>query len=308
MTTKPDKYSFFLGCVMPNRFVFIESSIRRVMEAMNLQLLEMEGAGCCPAPGVFRSFHLETWLTLAARNLSIAEDNGADAVTGCSGCYGTLLEANHQLKTDPQKRARINAHLAKIGREFKGTINVKHLMEVFYIDQGIDRIRDVCKYEVPLNVSAHLGCHIIKPAEIRPWDGETEDPQFFNELITATGANLIHYRDESMCCGAGGAVRSWTRDASIDFSREKIQNMVDAAEPQGGLDAIITCCPFCHLQLDDASRAFGFKVPVVYYTQILGLSMGLNPVELGLVNAGVEGVPPFVPFDPILDKLKEAGF
>ncbi|MHA1733188.1 MAG: heterodisulfide reductase-related iron-sulfur binding cluster [Promethearchaeota archaeon] len=302
------KYSFFLGCVMPNRFVFIEASIRRVMEALGVTMLEMEGAGCCPAPGVFRSFHIETWLTLAARNLTIAEANGADVVTGCSGCYGTLLEANHQLKHDAALRAKINAHLAKVGREYKGTIEVKHLIEALYFDFGLEGIRDQCKYEVPLVVAPHLGCHIIKPAAIRPWSGETEDPTFFNELIEATGAVNLHYKDESMCCGAGGALRSWARDASIDFSKEKIRNMIEAAEPHGGLDAIITCCPFCHLQMDDASRSGGFNIPVVYYTQLLGVSMGLNPYELGLVNAGVEGVPPFVPFDPILDKLKEAGF
>ncbi|GAB4317709.1 MAG: CoB--CoM heterodisulfide reductase subunit B [Promethearchaeota archaeon] len=303
------KYSFFLGCVMPNRFVFIEAAIRRTMEALGVTLQDMVGASCCPAPGVFRSFHEETWYALGARNLTIAEENGCDVMTGCSGCYGTLLEVNHRLKHDAAMRAKINAHLAKIGREFRGTIDVKHVMEVYYLDLGIDRLRDACKYEVPLNVAPHLGCHIIKPSKIRPWGGEVEEPTFYAEMIEATGAQVVHYEDEFMCCGAGGALRSWTRDASIDFSFQKLENMVTAAEEAGKtLDAIITCCPFCHLQMDDASKSSGRNVPVLYYSQLLGISMGLNPYELGLVNPGVPGVPPFVPFDPILQKLKEAGF
>ena len=85
MIDKKDwRYGFFLGCVAPNRFPFIETSIRAVFEYLGSELLEMEGASCCPAPGVFRAFHIPSWLVIAARNITIAEEMGVSPITGCN--------------------------------------------------------------------------------------------------------------------------------------------------------------------------------------------------------------------------------
>jgi heterodisulfide reductase subunit B len=284
-----------------------------VFDAFDIDLVDLEGAGCCPAPGVFRSFDVDTWMVLGARNICISEEKGIDLVTGCNGCYGTLLEINHILKNDAKKRAMVNMHLAKIGKEFKGSINVRHVIDVLYNDVGIDAITDRVRYKIPVKVAAHSGCHLTKPAEIRPWHGKIDDFTAFDELIEATGAESIPYKDKFMCCGAGGGVRTAANPVSADFTREKLTNMKAA-----GADAVVLCCPFCMLQFDvgqnEVNKNFPdllpngepFKIPVIYYTQLLGMAMGMNPYDLGLlVNKGdLQGVPPFTSIDSFLEKTK----
>ncbi len=312
MPEKKLKYSFYLGCVIPNRYPFIEQSVRNVFKELGIGLIDMQGASCCPAPGVFRGFSIPLWLVVGARNISIAEENGADIVLMCNGCYATLLEVNVMLKHDKKKRDMVNEHLAKIGREFKGTIEVKHIIDVLYYDFGLDKLKDYTNIKFPnLRVGVHYGCHILKDSTHRPWHGESEDPRFFEELIEITGAKCIDYKDRLMCCGAGGAVRTASLEVSLDYTREKLENMRNV-----GVDCCMVCCPFCHLQLDlgqvQVNETFKdiigepYKIPIIYYTQLLGLSMGMNPRELGLVATHkLAGVPPFIPIKSFMDKIKE---
>jgi heterodisulfide reductase subunit B len=306
------RYAFFLGCVAPNRYPMIESSIRAVFDHLGAEILEMEGASCCPAPGVFRAFHIPTWLVIAARNLTIAEELDVDVITGCNGCYGTLRDAWWELTHEPELKKMVNEHLAKVGREFKGSIEPKHIVQAFYQDMGLDYLKGFVKHKFPdLKVAVHYGCHILKPSDKRPWGGAYENPTFLDEIVEITGAKSIDYKDKFMCCGAGGAVRTAVKEVAADFSREKLVNIRDS-----GADIIIDCCPFCHLQLDlgqmEANNYYKdiigeqFKIPVIYLTQLLGLSFGIDPNELGLVkNHNLSGVSPFIPIDPFIKKIKE---
>jgi len=306
------RYGFFLGCVAPNRYPQIEVSIRAVFEHLGAELLDLEGASCCPAPGVFRAFHIPTWLVIAARNITLAEELGVDIVTGCNGCYGTLRDAWYELEHEPELKKMVNEHLAKIGRVYKGSIEPKHVVQVLYQDMGIDYLRGFIKHKfTDLKVGVHYGCHIVKPSDKRPWGGEYEDPRFLDEIVELTGAKSIDYKDKFMCCGAGGALRTAVKEVSADFSREKLENMRNA-----GCDIVIDCCPFCHLQLDlgqmEANNTYKdmigepYKIPVIYITQLLGLAFGIDPNRLGLVrNHNLTGVSPFIPIDSFLQKVKE---
>lgn len=307
------KYSFFLGCVIPNRYPFIELATIKTLEKFGVEFVDMEGASCCPAPGVFRGFDINTWLTIGARNITIAEQNNYDIATMCNGCYGSLLEVNHQLKNDKQKRDLINLRLAEVGRQFKGTAKIKHIVEILYKDIGIEKISQKTKYgrkhKLNLKVAAHYGCHLLKPVKTRPWGDEFEEPRFLDELIEATGCKSLDYKDKNMCCGAAGAVRSAFKEISLDFTLEKLENMVEA-----GVEAIITVCPFCHLQFDlgqvEINNIFKdkikrpFNIPVIYYTQLLGLAIGMTPEDVGLVkNQELLGVPPFISIEPFLKRI-----
>ncbi|MFX1588669.1 MAG: CoB--CoM heterodisulfide reductase subunit B [Promethearchaeota archaeon] len=309
------KYSLFLGCVIPNRYPFIELATRNVFQKLGIEFVEMEGASCCPAPGVFRGFDIDTWLIIGARNLTIAEKNNLDLATMCNGCYGSLLEVNHQLKTNKLKQKMVNKHLAKINRAYHGNVNVKHIIEILYRDIGIEKLKNRVKYgrkkELDLNVAVHYGCHIQKPASIRPWGNETEKPRFLDELVEITGCRSIDYKDKNMCCGAAGAVRSAFKEISLDFTREKLENIRAA-----GAEIIVTACPFCHLQFDlgqieinnifKEKIATPFNIPVIYYTQLLGLALGLNPEDVGLLrDIELKGVPPFTSIKPFLERVSD---
>ena len=160
------KYALFLGCIIPNRYPMVEISIRTVFEELGAKLIDMHGASCCPAPGVFRSFHIPTWLVIAARNISIGEELGVDILTGCNGCYGSLRDAWYELNEDPEEKKKVNDHLAKIGREFKGNIEPKHVVQSLYQDMGLDYLKDHIKHKFKdLKVAVHYGCHIVKPID-----------------------------------------------------------------------------------------------------------------------------------------------
>ncbi|MFX1259034.1 MAG: CoB--CoM heterodisulfide reductase subunit B [Promethearchaeota archaeon] len=306
------RYGFFLGCVIPNRYPMIERSIRDVFEELKAEIIDLPGASCCPAPGVFRAFHIPTWLVIAARNISIAEELGVNPLTGCNGCYGTLRDAWYDLEHNLEEKKHVNQLLAKIGRQYKGNLEPKHVVQALYLDMGLDYLKDRIKYKfTDLKVGVHYGCHIVKPSDKRPWNGEYEAPEFLDEIVEITGAKSIDYKDKFMCCGAGGALRTAVREVAADFTREKLTNMRDA-----GVDIIINCCPFCHLQLDlgqvEVNNYYKdiigkpFKIPVIYITQLLGLAMGMDPNRLGLIkNHDLTGVSPFTPIDTFLDIVKE---
>ena len=227
--------AYFLGCIMNNRYPGVEKATRKLFEALDIELKDMEGASCCPAPGVFGSFDEETWATIAARNLTLAEDMGADIMTECNGCFGSLFECNHILKEDEDKKAKINANLAEIGREFKGTTNVKHFAQILRDDVGFEKLASLIEKPLDLNVAVHYGCHFLKPTETIGIEDQAENPSILDDLVEITGAKSVDYKDKMMCCGAGGGLRARDKDVTTSFTKEKLDHMTAA-----GVDAIAT--------------------------------------------------------------------
>jgi heterodisulfide reductase subunit B len=283
--------AYFLGCIMNNRYPGIEKATRILFDKLDIELNDMEGASCCPAPGVFGSFDRKTWASIAARNITIAEDMGSNIMTECNGCFGSLFETNHMLKENDEMKKEINEVLADVGREFKGTIDVNHFAQILYNDVGLDKLAELVTNPVNLNVAVHYGCHFLRPSDEIQIDN-AEKPTILDELVEVTGAKSIPYRDKMMCCGAGGGLRSRDLDVTTNFTKEKLDNMTDA-----GVDAIIEVCPFCHLQFDvgqsEVNKAYGtnFGLPVFHLAQLLGLAMGLGADELTLDSHLTETAP-----------------
>lgn len=273
--------AYFLGCIMNNRYPGIEKSTRILFDALDIELKDMEGASCCPAPGVFGSFDETTWAAIAARNLTIAEEMGADIMTECNGCFGSLFEANHMLKEDAEKAAEINGILAEVGKEFKGTTNVKHFAQILRDDVGFEKLASIIEKPLNLNVAVHYGCHFLKPTKTIGIEETAENPSILDDLVEITGAKSVDYEEKMMCCGAGGGLRSRDLDVTTSYTKEKLENMEAA-----GVDAIVNCCPFCHLQFDqgqtevNAKYGTNFNIPVFHLAQLYGLAMGLSADEL----------------------------
>jgi heterodisulfide reductase subunit B len=285
-------FGFFLGCIIPNRYPGIETAIRYIFDDLDIQLLDLKGASCCPAPGVFRSFVQDTWLVIAARNLCIAEELGVDIVTACNGCFGSLSDANFILKNSPKNQAKVNKNLSKIGHEFKGTTNVYHFVSVLK-DFGIEKIEKFVEYKFRVKIAPHYGCHLLRPSIIRQVDSP-EKPTILEKLINVVGSECVEYKDKMKCCGAGGGVRAACLDLALDMCEEKLEN-ITLANP----DCIINVCPFCHLQFDVGQKEINekfekdFNIPILHYAQFLALAMGHPPKSLGL-DAHTISVKPFL--------------
>ncbi len=281
-------YAYFLGCITPNRYPGIEVATRKSLNEFDIKLLDMKGASCCPAPGVFGSFDLWTWLVVAAKNIVIAEEMNADITTTCNGCYATLQEANHLLKNDANLKNRVNESLAKVGKQYRGSLEVKHVIELLSDEVGFERVEKNVKRPLRgTKAAAHYGCHFLKPSETR-MHGSAERPTVLDNLVRSLGAESIDYKDKGLCCGAGGGVRAANLEVALDMTAEKLDNMIEA-----GADCLVTPCAFCHLQFDrgqvelNEKYGGGYQLPVVFMTQLMGLALGMDARELGLYDNAI---------------------
>ncbi len=217
--TESQTYSFFLGCVMPNRFPNLEASIRLVLPKLGIELEDLKGASCCPAPGVIRSFSEPTWLALASRNLALAEMAGHDLLTGCNGCYGTFKETLTEIREHPERLKEVQKVFKGTGLKFKGKVEAKHLIEVIN-DLDVEEIKKLLTKSLEgIKVGVHYGCHLLKPSKNRPWE-QTQRHTFLDELVELTGATSTKYKDKYLCCGAGGGVRGSQVAVSVDIAKE----------------------------------------------------------------------------------------
>lgn len=290
------KYAFFLGCIAPLRYPGLEAATKKIMQHFGIELLDLNGASCCPAPGVFGSFDLWNWLVIAARNLSLGESLGVDLTTICNGCYATLQEAWHILKEDPGKRRSVNEVLSKINRTYNAKTGIKHIIEVFTNDIGIDKIKSSVKNPLKgLKVAIHYGCHFLKPRKIRG-HGSSEKPHVLEDIVKALGAEPIYYKEKLLCCGAGGGVRAGNLNTALEITARKLESVKEA-----GADCILHPCSFCHFQFDRGQvelrerKGLEFNIPVIHLVQLIGLAVGIDPKSLGLYE---NEIPP-----TYLDKL-----
>ncbi len=277
--TGKKEYAFFIGCVTPYREASYEIATRLVFKALDIKLVEMEGANCCGLP--VDPMNHEMALALAARDITIAEEMGLNIMTLCSGCGSVLTETNKHLKEDRETRERVNGYLKEIGREFKGTIEVRHLARALVEDVGLETVKGFIKR--PLNglkVAGHYGCHVLRPSKYLQFDN-SEEPTFLRNLIELTGAVNVGYVDERDCCGA--MVLGVNRDVPMNLIRNKILRIKEA-----GAKSLITVCPSCHFMFDSnqpiVEKMFAetYGLPVLHYPQLLGLAMGFSPKELAM--------------------------
>jgi len=279
------KYLLFLGCTIPYRVSSYEVSARKVFPKLGVELVEMPDFNCCGLP--VDPVNHDMTLALSARNLCLAEQQNLNIVTLCTGCATTLRKTNKMLKEDKKLKETVNGYLKGIGMEFKGTIEVKHLVQMLKEDVGLEKIKSTIQKPLTgLKVAEHCGCHLLRPSKYSRFD-DAEDPHVLKELIELTGTNCLDYADEAECCGY--TVVAIDEKVSLQLAREKLRHIKEV-----GAQAMITVCPSCHLMFDiqqsRIERAFGenFNLPVLHYTQLLGLAMGFNPEELALKELRVD--------------------
>ncbi|MFQ6086450.1 MAG: CoB--CoM heterodisulfide reductase iron-sulfur subunit B family protein [Candidatus Bathyarchaeia archaeon] len=290
------KYALFWGCLIPARELTYEVSVRKLMPALGVELVDMKGTNCC-APFSIQSLDYASWLALAARNLCIGEEMGADIMTLCNDCYESLLMVNTILKTNPNIKDQVNEILSSVGKEFKGNIEVKHMVDVLYDDVGVKRIKEAVNNPFTgLRVATQPGCHLTKPKRIH--FGVLRGFEALDGLVKATGAESVDYERRDMCCG--GPLRGINDELARNVARIKLTNIKNA-----GADCIVTVCPFCFVELDpgqlEIKRHFKeeYNLPVLHLAELLRMAMGMKLDDWEIRSHRIS-------LDPILkNRLKE---
>jgi len=269
----------FYGCMIPIKYPQMEAAFKRTMPNLGVELVDVEGFTCCPDPIFFKSKDVLGWLTVAARNLCVAEEAGTNIVTLCSGCTATLKEAVFLLAEDEALKKQVNKRLAKIGKEYKGTTKVEHAVVLIRDELGIDRVKEsVVRPLDGVKVAIHYGCHLLKPSQIMHVD-DADYPSILEDLIGATGATPVSHDEELLCCGKGCI----DDDMPVDMVYEIFSSIRES-----GADCMGLICPTCFSSFDLGQIVVGrkkdtkFDIPVIYYFQLLGLAQGLSAEEVGL--------------------------
>jgi heterodisulfide reductase subunit B len=269
------KYAYYPGCSQESTAEEYNHSLQAVARRLEgIDLVEMQDWNCCgatPAAAVNPALPH----ALAARNLAIAEEMGMEMVTPCAACYKNIRKASHVLNDDPALLARINATLD--GHQLGAAPRVRHPLDVVVNQVGVDNV----PVERPLHgfkVASYYGCLITRP------EGGFDDPEYpqsMDRLMEALGAEAVEWPYKTKCCG--GAIYMTTEAISMTLSADVLAHAKAA-----GANAVAVGCPFCQLLLDlyqgklEAIRGTSFDMPIFFFSQLMGLAMGLDRKELGL--------------------------
>jgi heterodisulfide reductase subunit B len=274
------KYALYLGCWIKTELYNIEMSTREVMARLGVELVDLPGFSCCGYP--LRSLNMPTMLYLSARNLALAEKQGLDLFALCNGCHASISEVKHALDLDPALVKKVNESLAMEGLEYKGSSRVLHLIEMLNNEVGLEKIEASLTHGLDgFRFAPHYGCHALRPSVVgRPED--PEDPKILDGLIRALGAEAAYYPERLDCCGSSLGLHDI--ETALKIAGVKLGSIKER-----GFDGMVVVCPFCYKMYDTRQDVIkrviedeGIKIPVFYYTQLLGLAMGIDTKKLGL--------------------------
>ena len=271
------KYQIFLGCTIPARQDNYEKSARRVAEALGIELVDRD-FGCCGFP--MEPLDDVKALSMAAVNLKKAAEMPETVVALCSACNEMMNKAEHLLK-DEAKQKKVNRLLTKsLDTSYDGeSPRVIHFARMLYEEYGLDKIKEKVTNPLNLTIATHPGCHYVRPRELFEEFDDPEFPHSLDELVEATGATALDYEGKTKCCG-GGILAVNDRVAKA-MTGGKLRSLT------GKVDALVLICPFCGIMFDKLQGQIAeeleetYGVPVLYYPQLLGLALGIDPDDLG---------------------------
>jgi heterodisulfide reductase subunit B2 len=263
------KYSYYPGCAQNGTAVDYRISVENVFRMLGIELEEIKNWNCC---GALHVPDRKVRIALSARTL--ASVKGLDLATPCNLCYSNLMRTLTAL-ADSALKTKVNDVLTE---KYDGNTKPKHLLELIVKDFGLPKLAE--KVIKPLKIKAvpYYGCLLTRPEN--NFDSP-ENPKSLDSLISTVGAEPIKYYYKTKCCG--GPVLLTNEDIALGLAKDLF---VMAKET--GADCMVVTCPMCHLMLDGKQKAVESKynikidLPVIYFTQLIGLAMGIDPKELGL--------------------------
>ncbi len=286
------EYLFYPGCSMESNAKAYYESLMSITQPLELGLKEIDDWNCCGATE-YLGISLTPAYALITRNLALAakQANGTNTVVApCSACYLNLAKADYYMQERPKLNNNVNTALAAGGLQYKpGTLEIRHLLDVMINDIGLDEIKKhVVRPLKGLRLAPYLGCMVPRPDYEKRWS-DAEHPVELDLLLKALGAEVIDFPLKTHCCGGH------MTQISPATAFELIRRLISSAD-QYDADLMVTLCPMCQMNIDayqnETNKHFGtnYRMPILFFTQLVGLAFGMDPKALGigreLVSAG----------------------
>jgi heterodisulfide reductase subunit B len=272
------KYVYYPGCTLYTKARNLDLCARKAAEKVGFELVEMPSWNCCGAIYNAASDDLAAQVG-PVRNLAKASQLGDKLVTLCAACHNVLKRVADRL-SQPGNEVERDRLLTFVDEKFERPVRVLHYLEVLKNEIGWDKVKEkVTKPLAGLKVASYYGCLMVRPREVLEFD-DPENPQVMDDLMRVLGAVPTRFDFKAECCGGYLVVNR--RDVAKSASKKILDNA-----KAWGAEAIVTTCPLCQYNLDKLRAVTDGSVPVFYFTQLLGVAVGLAQDELGLEqNAG----------------------
>jgi heterodisulfide reductase subunit B len=280
------KYAYYPGCSLEGSAAEYAHASEAVLEALGVELEEIDDWVCCGATAAHATSHLLS-LALPAISCVTAEKQALDILTCCAACHSRLKQTNQQVKEDPKLQAQISEIIEE---DYHGRVNVLHITEVLGREVGLEATKNRVRTPLKgLKVACYYGCLMSRmPESLR--DDKSEYPMLLDNLMEAVGAEPLDWPYKTECCGA-----------ALTLARQKtvIRLCADILQmaKQNRADVIAVACPLCQANLDmyqaEAEKLLGerFSIPVLYFVQLMGLAMDLDPKRVCLDKLIVDPLP-----------------
>jgi heterodisulfide reductase subunit B len=286
-------YLFYPGCSMESSAIAYSASLIAILEPLEIDLEEIDDWNCCGATE-YVGISLTPAYALISRNLALASQqaNGTNTVVApCSACYLNLAKADHYMLERPTLGVKVNKALEAGGLSYQpGSLKIRHLLDVIINDIGLEAVRSkVVKPLKGLKVAPYLGCMVPRPDYENRWS-DHEYPTELDDLLKALGAEVIDFPLKTHCCGGH------MTQISPSTAFELIRRLVHAADEYEA-DMMVTLCPMCQMNLDayqgETNHHFNtnYHMPIIFFTQLMGLAFGLEAEVLGFGSELVDARP-----------------
>jgi len=275
---------YYPGCSLESSAKEFDLSLRAMFQEMQISLQEIPDWNCCGASPA-HSLSEELGMALPYRNLVKAEEAGLKRIISpCPACYGHMKRIHEKVKQD----ASLAERLQKIvGKEYQRGVESKHLLDFIKEDIGLEQLKLSMKSSLKgLKVACYYGCLTRLPGvDI----DDVENPVIMDEIVGALGGKPVDWSHKTECCGAS---LSLTR---TEIALRLVRSILEAALEKEA-ECIAVVCPLCQSNLDVRqsviSKKYGAldKIPILYITQLIGLTQGLGYAQLGLDRSLVSPV------------------
>lgn len=276
------KYLYYPGCSLKSSGRSYEESMLAVFRTLGIEIQEIDDWNCCGATNYMAINELRA-ISITTRNLALAEMQGGDGevqvVAPCNACYMGLLKTQNYLNAEETLKNKILSNLNNAGLKYEGRVKVRHPLDILINDFGLDKLKTAIKKPLKdLKVVSYYGCQALRP--IATFD-DASDPVSMDQIVMTLGANAVDWSMKLRCCG--GSMTSTIPDVGLRLNYLLLK---EAKAKQA--DIIVTACPLCQFNLEclqgKITKKFGdkIKVPVLFFTQLMGMALGLDDKELGI--------------------------